>query len=89
MDPHHFGNLDPHLPQIKIRIRISIRLISWIGIRTNWQMTSQKKMYGYEPILALFQGFEPLLESLDLDPDPNPHQGKKSLIRIHIRIPIK
>jgi hypothetical protein len=32
MDPHHFGNLDPHLDphphQIKIRIRIRIRIKS-------------------------------------------------------------
>jgi hypothetical protein len=42
----------------------------------------------YEPILALFQGFEPLFDSEDLDPDqgeksnPDPHQIK---IRIRIR----
>jgi hypothetical protein len=30
----------------------------------------------YEPILVLFQGFEPLFRSSD--PDPDPHQGEKS-----------
>jgi hypothetical protein len=42
----------------------------------------------YEPILALFQGFEPLFGSLDLDPD----HGEKSdpdlhKIKIIIRMP--
>ncbi len=34
----------------------------------------------YEAIWALFQGFEPLFGSKDLDPDPDPdlHQGEKS-----------
>jgi hypothetical protein len=40
MDPHHFGNLDPH--QIKIRIRIKV--ISWIRnrirIRINLQLAA-------------------------------------------------
>jgi hypothetical protein len=27
MDPHHFGNLDPHPHQIKIRIRIRIEVM--------------------------------------------------------------
>jgi hypothetical protein len=31
----------------------------------------------FEPILALFQGFEPFLSS-DLNPNPDPHQGEKS-----------
>jgi hypothetical protein len=52
-DPHHFGNLDPHLNQIKIWIRIRIKfkfikVISWIRTRTqiriNLKMTSQKCM---------------------------------------------
>ncbi len=32
----------------------------------------------YEPMLTLFQGFEPLFGSEDLYPDPYPHQGDKS-----------
>ncbi len=28
MDPHHFGNLDPH----QIKLRICIKVISWIRI---------------------------------------------------------
>jgi hypothetical protein len=32
----------------------------------------------YEPILALFQVFEPLFGIYDLDPVPYPHQGEKS-----------
>jgi hypothetical protein len=35
IDPHHFGNLDPHPHQIKIHIRNRIR------IRINLEMTSQ------------------------------------------------
>jgi hypothetical protein len=41
MDPHHFGNLDPHPHQIKIQIRIRIKVMSWIRIRINLPMTSQ------------------------------------------------
>jgi hypothetical protein len=43
LDPHHFGNLDPHPHQIKIRIRIrsSIKVISWIRIRIILQMKSR------------------------------------------------
>ncbi len=47
MDPHHVSNLDPHpdqhLQQIKIRIQIRVKVISWIRnrIRINLQMTSQ------------------------------------------------
>jgi hypothetical protein len=39
----HFGNLDPQLHQIKIRIRIRIEVISWIlnRIRINLQTKSQ------------------------------------------------
>ena len=43
----------------------------------------------YEPIFVLFQGYEPLFRSQDLDPDP--HQGEKSdpdQHQIKIRIPI-
>ena len=62
-DPHHFGNLDQHPHQIKIRIRIRIRIkmISWIRNRIRIRITLQKCME-YEPILALFQGFEPFFE---------------------------
>jgi hypothetical protein len=44
-DPHLFGNLDPHPHQIKLLVRIGIKVISWIRklirIRINLQMTSQ------------------------------------------------
>jgi hypothetical protein len=54
MYPDHFGNLDPH-PQKKIRI--CIRVISWIQnrirIRINLQMTSQN-VRNFELLLALF-----------------------------------
>jgi hypothetical protein len=36
-----------------------------------------------EPILARFQGFEPLFDSLVLDPDPDSHQGDKSNPDLH------
>jgi hypothetical protein len=45
MDPHNFGNLAPHPDphQIKIHIRIRIKVISWIRhriqIRINFPMT--------------------------------------------------
>jgi hypothetical protein len=60
MDLHHFGSLDPH--QMKLRIRI--KLISWIRnrIRINLQMPSQN-LWNNEPILALFQRFDPLFRS--------------------------
>jgi hypothetical protein len=85
IEPHHFGNLDPH--QIKIRIRIKRDPET----DTHQFADDKSKCMEYEPILALFQGFEPLLRSWDLDPDqhqdeksdPNPHQIK---IRIRIRI---
>jgi hypothetical protein len=51
LDPHHFGNLDPH-PHEKIRIRIKV--LNWIRnqirIRINLQMTSQNVRMEYEPI---------------------------------------
>ncbi len=39
-------------------IRIRIRMISWIRIRINLQLTSQNVPMEYEPILALFSRFE-------------------------------
>jgi hypothetical protein len=87
MDPHQFGNLDPHpdphLHQIKIwiriRIRICIKLISWIRIRIriNLQMTSQKVLK-----MSLFEHFfkdlslylEHQGEKSDPNPHPDPHQ---------------
>jgi hypothetical protein len=39
---------------------------------------NKPKCMEYEPVLALFQGFEHLFGSLDLDPDPDPHQVEKS-----------
>jgi hypothetical protein len=46
-DPHHVGNLDPHPDpyphQVKIRIRMRIKVIRWIRtrIRINLHMPSQ------------------------------------------------
>jgi hypothetical protein len=59
-DPHHFGNLDlhpdPHPHQIKIRIRINIYKLD----PDPHQFSDFKpKCMEYEPILALFQGFQP------------------------------
>jgi hypothetical protein len=54
-------------------------------------MASQKCME-YEPILALFQGFELLFGSSDLDPDPHPVEKPDSdphQIKIRIRIRIR
>ncbi len=82
MDPHHFGNLDPHPHQIKIQIRIRIKAISWIRnrirIRINLQMTSQnvRNMSLFE---HFFKGWAFIIwklgfgsgsgsEKLDLDP---------------------
>jgi len=55
--------------KVRIRIRISIKVICWIPVRINLQMTS--KMYGiwvYLSIWAFFQGFESLFGSWDTDP---------------------
>jgi hypothetical protein len=61
-DPHHFGNLDPH--KIKIRIRIKFckpnpepdpNLHKFADVLP--------KCMEFEPILALFQGFEPFFKS--------------------------
>jgi len=35
-DPHHFGNLDPHPHQIKIRIGSASKLIRWMRIMSIW-----------------------------------------------------
>jgi hypothetical protein len=52
-----------------LRIRIHIKVISWI--RINLQMTSQNawKMSLFQ---HFFKGFGPLFGSYDLDPDPDP-----------------
>jgi hypothetical protein len=65
MDPYHFGNLnpDPHPHQIKTGPRSASKVISWIryGDPNPHQFTDDKpKRMDYEPIWALFQGFEPL-----------------------------
>jgi hypothetical protein len=78
-DLHNFGNLDPHLYQIKIRIRIKIYKLDPEPDTDSHQFADVKPKYmEYEPILALFQGFE-----LFLDPDPDTHLGES---RIRIRI---
>jgi hypothetical protein len=51
-DPHHFGNLDPHQSD------------NVDPEPDPHQFTDEKpKCLEYEPILALFEGFEPLFES--------------------------
>ncbi len=65
-DPHHFGNLDPHPDphshQIKIRIRI--KMYKMDPERDPHQFADvMLKCMEYEPILALFQEFEPFLEA--------------------------
>ncbi len=56
-DPHHSVNLDPHPHQIKIRIRNKIfKLYPYQFADVN------PKCMEYEPILALFQGFDPFLK---------------------------
>jgi hypothetical protein len=61
-----YGNLYPPI-RIKKKIRIRIKVMSWIRnrirIRINLQMTSQCVPIEYEPILEPFQGFEPLFRS--------------------------
>ncbi len=58
MDPHHFSNLDPHRDQKKIRTQ-SVKLDP-----DPQQFADDKpKCMEYEPILAHFQGFEPLFDS--------------------------
>jgi hypothetical protein len=60
-DPHHFGNLDPnlnpHLHQIKIRICIKIYKLDPDTDPHQFADVKPKCME-YEPVLALFQGFE-------------------------------
>jgi hypothetical protein len=58
-DPHHFGNPDPHPHQIKIRICIKIYKLDPEPDRN---ADFKPKCVEYEPILALFQGFEPILK---------------------------
>jgi hypothetical protein len=78
MDMHHFGNLDPH--QVKIRIRIHIKVISWIlkpDPDPNQFADGKTKCMEYEPILALFQGFK------------SPYLEAKIWTRFRIRIKVK
>ncbi len=66
-DPHHCGNLDPHPDphshQIKIRIRIKIYKMDPERDLHRFADVILKCME-YEPILALFQGFEPFFLKL-------------------------
>jgi hypothetical protein len=76
-DPHHFGNLDLHLYQIKNRIRIKV--ISWIRnrIRINLQMTSQNVLvWNMSPFKHFSKGLILYLEA-------------RIWIRIRTRIRIK
>ncbi len=59
MDPHYFGNLDPHPHQIKIRVRIKVIRILKPDPDPHQFADDKIKIMEYEPILALFQGFDP------------------------------
>jgi hypothetical protein len=48
VDPHHFGNLDPHPHQIKIRSRIRTRVISRIRIRINVMRIHNTELQAYK-----------------------------------------
>jgi hypothetical protein len=70
-NPHHFGSLDsnpdphPHKKKIRIEIRIKIYKLDPEPDPDPHQFAHVKpKCTGmeYEPILALFQGFEPIFE---------------------------
>jgi hypothetical protein len=64
LDAHHFGNLDPHPHQMKIRIRIKIYKLYPEPDPDPHQFADVKpKCMKYEPILALFQRFEPFFEA--------------------------
>jgi hypothetical protein len=89
-DPHHFGNLDPlrdpHPRQIKIRIQIQIRtqiykLDPEPDPDARQFVDVKPKCMEYEPILALFQGFEPFLKL----GSGSPRIRVKSRIRIRIK----
>ncbi len=78
MDPHHFDNLgpDPHPHQIKISIRVCIqrdKLDPEPDPDLHQFADDKPKCMEYEPIWAIFQGFEPLFGIWDLDPAPDPH----------------
>ncbi len=62
VDPHHFGNLDPHPDphQIKIQIRIRIHIEVKLDPGPH-QVADDKPKY-----------FSTLCASKDLDPDPHP-----------------
>jgi hypothetical protein len=67
--PHHLGNLDPHPdphpPLIKIRIRIKMyKLDPELGPHPHQFADAKPKCMEYAPILALFQGVEPLFLKL-------------------------
>jgi hypothetical protein len=63
MDPHHFGNLDSNPHQMKFRIRIRIKVISWIQIRIILQMTSQNVWNVSLFFCSLFKGLSLYLEA--------------------------
>jgi hypothetical protein len=85
---NHFGNLDRHSHAHK-----SDKLDPEPDPDPHQFADDKPKCMEYEHISALFQGFEPLFGSKNLDPDP--HQGEKSnpnlpphQIKIRIRIRI-
>jgi hypothetical protein len=81
MDPHHFGNMDPHQDphphQINIRIRIRIRISDKLGPEPepdphHFQMTSQN-VWNMSLFVNFFKGLSLYLEA-------------KIWIRIRIRV---
>ncbi len=74
MDPNPHGSL---VTWIRIRIHIRIKKKSGAALNKNLFADDKPICIEYEPILAIFQGFEPLFDRKDLDQDPDPHQGGK------------
>jgi hypothetical protein len=62
MDPHHFGNLDPHLHQIK---KPDPHQSDKLDPEPDpHKLADDKpKCMEYKPFLVLFQGFKPLFGS--------------------------
>ncbi len=94
-DPHHFVNLDPH--QIKVRIRIHIKVISWIrnlivnefGLQMTQSLETIQVGGCVSPGSSVVDPHPDPHESahhfVNLDPHPDPHQIKVR-IRIHIKV---
>ncbi len=80
-DSHHFGNLDPY-PEPhphKIKIRIKIYKLDPEPDPDPHQFADVKpKCLEYDPILALFQGFQAFFKARIWIRIRIPHQGDKS-----------